>query len=91
MHYVYVIKSLKDRKFYIGQTNDLKQRFSQHQSGENTSTQYRRPFVLVYYEAYKDKKDAVLREEKLKQFKNTYKRLIERLEHSAKSGGGSAA
>lgn len=83
MHYVYVLKSLKDDKSYIGQTSDLKRRFAEHQNGDSVSTKNRKPFVLVYYEAYRAKADAVLRERKLKQFKNTYKRLMERLEHSA--------
>ena len=83
MHYVYVLKSLTDGKFYLGATEDLKRRFSEHQNGESRATRNRKPFVLVYYEAYQSKKDALIRERKLKQFKNTYKRLIERLANSA--------
>lgn len=58
MFYVYVLKSLKDKKFYIGRTNNLKERLKQHNRGETTSTKVRRPLELVYYEAFKYKKDA---------------------------------
>ena len=82
MHYVYVLKSSKDRGYYIGKTNDLRRRFKEHNDGENKSTRHRRPFSPVYYEAYRDRKDADIRERKLKQFKNSYKELIKRIEYS---------
>lgn len=39
--YVYVLRSEKDREFYIGSTNDLDRRFAEHQSGKNISTMQR--------------------------------------------------
>ncbi|OGG19092.1 excinuclease ABC subunit C [Candidatus Gottesmanbacteria bacterium RIFCSPHIGHO2_02_FULL_39_14] len=65
-HYLYILQSIKDKKFYTGITIDLKQRLKEHNSGENTSTSYRRPFKLIYYEAYLLKKDAEAREWYLK-------------------------
>jgi len=62
MHYVYILKSLKDNKLYAGYTTDLKKRFSEHQSGRVPSTSPRRPFELIFYEAYKSSKDAKRRE-----------------------------
>ena len=82
MFYVYVLKSLKDNKLYIGYTNDLKRRFKEHNDGENVSTKSRRPFVLIYYEAYLSQKDAREREKKLKHFQNSYKFLKDRIKHS---------
>jgi len=82
MFYVYVLKSLKDQKHYIGQTNDLKRRFEEHNNGLSTSTKHRRPFKLVYYEAYVVRKDAVIREMKLKKFKNGYTELKKRLKYT---------
>ncbi len=82
MFYVYILKSSLDDKLYIGYTNDLKRRFSEHNSGLNTSTKHRRPFELVYYEAYKSKIDAMERERKLKQFKNSYTELCKRMKNS---------
>jgi len=62
MFYVYVLKSLKDGKFYIGFTEDVKRRIKDHNSGKVLSTQKRKPFKLLYYEAHLSKKDALRRE-----------------------------
>ena len=66
MFYVYVLKIKKDKKFYIGFTSNLKLRFQEHDSGRVNSTSYRRPFELIYYEAYKSEKIAKERERRLK-------------------------
>ncbi|MEK7062156.1 MAG: GIY-YIG nuclease family protein [Patescibacteria group bacterium] len=65
-YYVYILKSLKDNKFYTGYTENLKLRFEEHQKGHVLSTKDRRPFKLVYYESCLDKKDAMHREKYLK-------------------------
>jgi putative endonuclease len=65
-YYLYILQSLKDKKFYTGITSDLKRRFQEHNSGKNISTSYRRPFKLIYYEAYLLKKDVEAREKYLK-------------------------
>lgn len=82
MFYVYVIKSSIDNKLYIGYTNDLKRRFSEHNEGLNVSTKHRRPFELIYYESYRSRKDAMTRERKLKKFKNSYTELRKRIQDS---------
>lgn len=66
MYYVYVLQSLKDKELYIGFTADLRSRVLRHNKGLVISTKSRIPFVLAYYEAYKDKKDATKREYFLK-------------------------
>ena len=65
-YYVYVLKSKKDDKNYIGYTTDLKKRVSDHNKGLNTSTKPRRPLVLIYYEACLSQDDAERRERYLK-------------------------
>ncbi|MGK9478025.1 GIY-YIG nuclease family protein [Melioribacter sp. OK-6-Me] len=62
MFYVYVLRSLKDNKRYIGLTNDIARRFSEHQRGLVKSTRNRRPFELTYYESFSQKSDAMKRE-----------------------------
>ena len=62
MYYTYILLSLKDWKFYIGYSSDLKQRIKDHFCGKNKSTSPRRPFKLIYYEAHLSKKDAMRRE-----------------------------
>ena len=60
------MKSKIDDKLYVGFTDDLKKRFRDHNNGKVGSTRPRRPFLLLFYEAFLSKKDAVLREKFLK-------------------------
>ena len=66
MYYTYVLQSEKDGNFYVGYTEDLKQRFEQHKKGLVDSTRERRPLKLIYYEACIDSQDATSREKHLK-------------------------
>ncbi|MGB9707307.1 MAG: GIY-YIG nuclease family protein [Microgenomates group bacterium] len=66
MYYVYLLKSSKNKDVYVGYTENLKQRFIQHNQGRVKSTKANKPWILVYYEAYKNKKDATRREKQLK-------------------------
>jgi len=79
MFYVYVLKSKADASLYIGETGDLKRRFTEHNSGQSRYTKSKMPWHLVYYEAYRSKTDARKRELKLKQFKNSYTELKKRI------------
>jgi len=64
--YVYILISQKDNRFYIGYTNNLKRRLTQHAKGEVKSTKNRRPLKLVHYEYFIDEVDAKSREVFLK-------------------------
>lgn len=66
MFYVYILQSKKDDKFYIGLTNNVERRIAEHNAGEVLSTKGRRPFELIFYEAYLNEKDAVRREDYFK-------------------------
>ena len=66
MHYVYVLQSMVDQRFYVGQTDNLENRLEEHNHGKVSSTKYRRPFIIVYYEACMNKQDALRREKYLK-------------------------
>lgn len=85
MFYVYILKSRKDGKLYIGFTNDLKNRVSEYNNSKNKSTSTRAPLVLVYYEAYQSKGDAMRREKQLKYFGKAYGQLKGRIAKSLKS------
>jgi putative endonuclease len=84
MFYVYVLKSIKDDKCYIGSTNDLKRRLKEHNQGLVISTKPRKPFKLIYYEAYLSEKDARKRESSLKLKSRAYAQLNKRIENSKK-------
>jgi len=66
MYYVYVLKSKKDSRFYVGYTANLRKRLDLHNEGKVESTKHRRPLELVYYEACLKKEDALHREKYLK-------------------------
>lgn len=85
MFYVYILKSLKDGKLYIGFTRDLRKRLKEHNSGVSRSTKSRTPFELVYYEAYKSRSDAEKREKMLKLFGRAIGGLRRRISSSLKS------
>jgi putative endonuclease len=84
MFYLYILKSKKDNKCYIGSTNDLKRRFTEHNKGLVQSTKSRIPFELIYYEAYKSENDARSREQNLKLKSRAYEQLKKRIENSLK-------
>lgn len=73
MYYVYLIKDRVKNETYIGYTDNLKRRLKEH---------WVKSPELIYYEAYKVKGDATLREYKLKQRGQTVRRLKERLINS---------
>lgn len=58
MHYVYVLLSEKDHKFYTGYTSDLRRRIAEHENGQVSSTKLRIPLKLIYYEACPGQQDA---------------------------------
>ncbi len=63
MHYIYILKNDKNGKLYKGCTNDLRKRVAIHNHSKVISTKNRGLWVLIYYEAFFNKTDA-LREEK---------------------------
>jgi putative endonuclease len=68
MFYTYVLKSLKDKKLYVGLTGNLKQRLEEHRKGRVESTKERLPLNLIYYEACLNRADAAKREKYLKTY-----------------------
>ncbi len=64
--YVYVLESIKDSKYYIGFTDNLRRRIKEHEQGINFSTKFRLPFKLIYFEGGLSVKDAMRREKYLK-------------------------
>jgi putative endonuclease len=78
--FVYILQSMKDFSFYIGQTNDLDYRMSKHCDGMSKYTASKRPLRLVYFEMYSSRREALLREKQLKAWKNAerYRQLISR-------------
>ena len=67
MNYTYIVQC-SDGTFYTGWTNDLSQRLNAHNSGKGAKyTRIRSPVVLVYYEAFLTRQEAMKREYSIKQ------------------------
>ena len=66
MYCVYVLLSLKDKKFYTGFSQNIRNRLKEHDEGKVISTRNIRPLRLIYYEWCLNEKDAIRREKYLK-------------------------
>jgi putative endonuclease len=82
MHFIYILKSVKSKKLYIGYTNNLRKRLFQHNSGFSKSTKAYVPWRLVYYEASLFEKEARQREKNLKLRANAWNQLKRRVKES---------
>ncbi len=84
-YYVYILYSYRDCKFYIGFTNNLKRRLTEHANGKVEATKNRIPVKLIHYEYFVNQHDAEAREKFLKsgygrkQFKEILKNTLEPL------------
>jgi len=77
-HFVYIIKSLKDNRYYIGETADIDRRLFEHNEGWVKSTRHRRPFILVHFEKLDSRTEALKREKQIKAYKGgeAFKNLL---------------
>ena len=74
--YVYILKSLKDDKSYIGSTPNVIRRLSEHNKGYVKSTKSRIPLILTDILEYENLTIARKMENK---FKNSHNTLIKEL------------
>jgi putative endonuclease len=60
MFFVYIIRSLKDKKFYTGFTSNIERRLEEHNKGTlgTESTLGRGPFELIHVEIVKNRNKA---------------------------------
>ena len=92
MHYVYFLR-LQNGDIYTGLSDDLKRRILEHDNGKVKSTKNYLPFVLIGYEAYLEKGDALRREKYLKTtegkrfFNQQFKKILEKMGSSRHSTG----
>ena len=71
-YYVYILKSTVDGTYYKGYTEDYEQRLIAHNEGKTLSTAARRPWMMIYAEECPTKREALIREKKLKKCKADY-------------------
>jgi len=63
---IYVIRSIEHNYTYVGITNNLERRLSEHANKYSKATKPYAPFRLLLTEKYPDKKSARIRERFLK-------------------------
>ena len=69
-YYTYILRSLKDNKFYVGRTSlNPNDRLKQHNQRCVRSTKSRIPFTLVCFQEFETREKAILREKKFKKSK----------------------
>ncbi|MEQ8715812.1 MAG: GIY-YIG nuclease family protein [Cyclobacteriaceae bacterium] len=66
MYYVYAIQSETRNYIYIGLTNNLERRLSEHSGGKNKTTRAYKPFKLIYSELFETRVEARNKEKYLK-------------------------
>lgn len=76
-NYVYILESRLNNNLYVGVSRDLKKRLKEHNDGLNQSTKSFRPWKIIHYEAYLNKRDADRREKYLKTSQGS--RLLRRM------------
>lgn len=74
MYYLYILKSEKSGKYYVGQTSNLEDRVLRHNSGKSISTRSGVPWILVFQKEYSTRSKAILAEKWVKRMKS--KKLI---------------
>lgn len=85
--YVYLLKSRKDGKFYIGWTTSILRRLVEHQDGLSEFTQRTRPWQLIGFEAYDTAQAAKMRERSLKRNPRMQVLFKKRMLNRTASGG----
>lgn len=66
MNYTYILQC-QDGTYYTGWTNNLEKRLKDHNDGKGAKyTKARRPVMLVYYEEFQTKEEAMRREYAIK-------------------------
>lgn len=87
MNYTYIVQC-SDGSLYTGWTNDLEKRIKAHNAGKGAKyTKSRRPVVLVYYEEFSTKEEAMHREWEIKRMSRQQKmKMIGSRECASTSG-----
>ena len=69
-YFVYILKSQKILKWYIGHTNNIQRRLSEHNSGQNKSTKTGVPWKLIFLREFRTNIEANGFEIELKRTRN---------------------
>ena len=70
MFYVYILQSLKDQSYYIGQTKNVSNRLERRNRRRQSATRSKVPWELIYTEPFPTRSQAVRRELEIKSWKS---------------------
>lgn len=77
-YFIYILRT-SSNTLYIGQTNNLEKRLSEHKNKSSKSAKYIRyfnSFKLIYFEKYQTRKEAMNREIQLKKWTKAKKEAL---------------
>ncbi|MBI3670490.1 MAG: GIY-YIG nuclease family protein [Acidobacteria bacterium] len=74
---VYILQSHSSGRYYVGSTNDLSRRLSEHDRAHSQATRGRGPWRLVHQESFPTLSEARWREHEIKGWKSS--KLITKL------------
>ena len=60
--YSYVLKSVKDARYYYGSCGNIDKRLREHNTGKVKATKNRIPFVIHFFEEHSSRSEAYKRE-----------------------------
>ncbi|MGE5073781.1 MAG: GIY-YIG nuclease family protein [Anaerolineae bacterium] len=66
MFHVYILRSARTQRYYVGSTQDIANRVREHNAGEQLSTRAGIPWELVYHAAFETRAQSVRCERKIK-------------------------
>lgn len=79
-HFVYIVTNQYRTTLYIGVTNNIQRRISQHyfdsQNAKKSFAGKYNCYYLIYYEGFEDPKTAIAREKQLKKWRREKKNIL---------------
>lgn len=79
--HVYILRSLRNRWYYVGSTNRIEERLKEHNAKKVLSTKYYAPLKLVFLKKFNLEKDARVYEKKIKGRRIEKEKIIRKIEN----------
>ncbi len=68
-YFVYILESVTKGRYYVGQTENLKQRLDRHNAGRNESTKGGVPWELKWWKEFETRSESMEEETRIKKLK----------------------
>jgi putative endonuclease len=66
LFYIYIIRSLRTQRYYVGSTQNVEHRLREHNAGKSSSTRAGVPWKLIHTEIFETRSEALQCEGKIK-------------------------